>query len=101
VIRTRELDPTGPIISALGGSWEVASAPVDPDDLLVALTDGVLEARSADGHEFGVEGVLAVIGALPDWSAGTAVAEVDAAVRTFSAGARHDDMTAVAAILST
>ncbi len=92
----RELDPTGPIISVLGGDWSVGTAQVEAGDLLLALTDGVLESRSADGEEFGEAGVLRVLRRLRPWTPETAVAEVDAAVRSFAAGAQ-DDVTVVAA----
>ncbi|GAA1911438.1 PP2C family protein-serine/threonine phosphatase [Nocardioides marmoribigeumensis] len=92
-----ELAPTGPVVSVLGGEWDAAVTPFGDDDLLLALTDGVLESRSADGTELGQEGVLRALRDLDDWSPQAAVAEVDAAVRAFTAGARQDDVTVVAA----
>lgn len=54
----RSLGTTGPIMCALPGSWTTGEVPIDGGDLLVLLTDGVLEARRrADDAEFGVVGV--------------------------------------------
>jgi sigma-B regulation protein RsbU (phosphoserine phosphatase) len=96
-VEKRELSPTGPIISVLDGEWTLGTALVEPGDLLVALTDGVLEARSSDGAEFGEDGVLEVVRGLRPWTPETAVAEIDAAVRAFAAEVRQDDVTVVAA----
>jgi serine phosphatase RsbU (regulator of sigma subunit)/CHASE3 domain sensor protein len=58
----RSLGTTGPIMCALPGSWTTAEVSVEGGDLLVLLTDGVLEARRrADDAEFGVEGVRAAV----------------------------------------
>ena len=73
------------------------TAQVAPGDLIVALTDGVLESRAAGGEQFGEQGVLAVLRRLKPWTPETAVAEIDAAVRAHVAGERQDDVTVVAA----
>jgi hypothetical protein len=46
--RTRErarLAPTGPLVSRLGGTWETRAAPLLVDDVLLAWSDGLVEAR--------------------------------------------------------
>jgi CHASE3 domain sensor protein len=63
-----ELDPTGPLISSVTSGWEVATAPIGDEDMLLVCTDGVLEARNDSGAEFGSEGVLGVVRGLRRWS---------------------------------
>lgn len=46
-----ELAPTGPIISAIGGSWTVAAAHMAPGDFVVVYTDGLVEARNTRGEQ--------------------------------------------------
>jgi sigma-B regulation protein RsbU (phosphoserine phosphatase) len=40
------LDITGPLISALGGTWEMQSHPFDPGDVVLGVTDGFLEGQA-------------------------------------------------------
>ena len=53
-----ELAPTGPLVSGVltDATWSVAECPFRPGDLLVAFSDGLLEARDEDGLEFGLPG---------------------------------------------
>lgn len=97
----RELSPTGPLLSSVTSGWEVARAPFAPGNLLVACTDGVIEARDAQGEEFGLEGVLDVLRQLRSWSPDDAVAECHQAVRRFAVNSRRDDVTCVALSLAT
>jgi serine phosphatase RsbU (regulator of sigma subunit) len=50
-----ELAPTGPIVGPFPGTWETASAQIEPGDRLAVYTDGLIEARDKDGTEFGVQ----------------------------------------------
>jgi CHASE3 domain sensor protein len=95
-----ELGPTGPLISAVTSGWTVRSTLFGPEDLLLACTDGVLEARNRDGEEFGVAGVLGVVRRLDRWRADEAVAECREAVRRFAVDVRRDDVTCVALTLT-
>jgi serine phosphatase RsbU (regulator of sigma subunit)/CHASE3 domain sensor protein len=95
-----ELHPTGPLISSLTSGWTAAHAPFRRSDLLVACTDGVLEARDARGEEFGSERLLGVVRRLRVWSAAEAVAECGQAVRRFAVDVRRDDVTCVALTLA-
>ncbi len=97
----RELSPTGPLISSVTSGWREASAPFRPGDLLVACTDGVLEARDAHGEEFGLDGVVDVLRSLRTWSPDEAVAACHQAVRSFAVDSRRDDVTCVALSLAT
>ena len=96
----RELGPTGPLISAVTSGWVVATTLFGPDDMLVARTDGVLEARGPDGEEFGVTGLVEVMKRLDRWSPDEAVAECREAVRRFAVDVRRDDVTCVALTLA-
>ena len=96
----RELGPTGPLISAVTSGWVVATTLFGPDDMLVACTDGVLEARGPDGREFGVTGLVEVMKRLERWSPDEAVAECREAVRRFAVDVRRDDVTCVALALA-
>ena len=96
----RELGPTGPLISAVTSGWVVATTLFGPEDLLVACTDGVLEARGPDGEEFGVTGLVEVMKRLHRWSPDEAVAECREAVRRFAVDVRRDDVTCVALALA-
>ena len=69
-------------------------------DMLLACTDGVLEARDDSGDEFGTDGLLGVLRGLRRWSPEEAVAECGEAVRQFAADVRRDDVTCVALALA-
>jgi sigma-B regulation protein RsbU (phosphoserine phosphatase) len=95
-----ELEPTGPLISAVTEGWEVSTARIRHDDMLLLCTDGVLEARNQHGAEFGSDGVRRVLRGLRRWSPEEAVAECSEAVRQFAVDLRRDDVTFVALTLS-
>jgi serine phosphatase RsbU (regulator of sigma subunit) len=95
-----ELEPTGPLISSVTEGWEVSTAPISHDDMLLICTDGVLEARNRHGAEFGSDGVRRVLRGLRRWSPEEAVAECSEAVRQFAVDVRRDDVTCVALALS-
>jgi serine phosphatase RsbU (regulator of sigma subunit)/CHASE3 domain sensor protein len=45
------LQPTGPIVSVVGGSWTAGETTMGIGDLLVCYTDGLLESRDGNGDE--------------------------------------------------
>jgi sigma-B regulation protein RsbU (phosphoserine phosphatase) len=96
---TRELAPTGPLVSSISLGWTVEELPIGPDDLLVMCTDGILEARDADGEELGEEGVREVLVNLRRRTPAEAVEEVVEAARRFAVDVRRDDVTCVALAL--
>jgi serine phosphatase RsbU (regulator of sigma subunit) len=49
----QHLDPTGPMVSWLGGAWTTRSIQLRPSDVLLAFTDGILESRDPQGAELG------------------------------------------------
>lgn len=91
-----DLYPTGPLIGALEHRWEVQETTLGAGDLLIAMTDGITEARRGGDTEFGVEGVLATLSGMQRWSPRSCVAELGEAVRTFADDWRRDDVTIVA-----
>ena len=65
-------------------------------DLLVAFSDGVTEAMSASGEEYGEERLLECVAAPPRKSAAELLDAIFASVRVFWAGAvQSDDVTAL------
>jgi serine phosphatase RsbU (regulator of sigma subunit) len=75
-----------------------AGAPIalEPGDALVLLTDGILEATSPDGREFGGAAALDVLRAARDRSADEMAARLIAEARLFAQGQpQDDDLTAV------
>lgn len=57
------LDSGGPVLGLLPGAhYTQAEVLVEPGDLLVVFSDGILEAANSRDEEFGEEGVLASVG---------------------------------------
>ncbi len=46
--RIASLTLTGPLLSELGGTWELGQLPVESDDLLALWTDGLTESSNGD-----------------------------------------------------
>lgn len=87
-----QVDSTGPVVGILPlARWRSAVYTLDPGDTLVIYTDGVTEAASPTGEEFGVARVARAI-------AGRTAREVtESIVRAVERhGAREDDLTVVA-----
>jgi sigma-B regulation protein RsbU (phosphoserine phosphatase) len=58
----RRLAPTGPIVGLLpGATFDEGHAQMDPGDVLVCFTDGLAEAESRDGSDFGEEAIIALV----------------------------------------
>lgn len=47
------LEPTGPMVSWLGGIWSMGTDRLDHGDVILAFTDGILESRDVAGDELG------------------------------------------------
>jgi serine phosphatase RsbU (regulator of sigma subunit)/CHASE3 domain sensor protein len=93
----RSLHPTGPLLSVLGRGWDVVTTQLDPGELLLLVTDGLLEARSVKNEEFGMVGVCKAL------SGGNGRREVDAVVGLLTTAAKsyahdyhRDDVTILA-----
>jgi len=74
---------------------EAAAAEVDlrPGDLLAIFSDGVTEAMSPDGQEFGESRLIEALGREKDRPVAEAVEHVIADVRAFSGAEQSDDVT--------
>ncbi|HPW56294.1 MAG: SpoIIE family protein phosphatase [Thermoanaerobaculaceae bacterium] len=67
--RIETLNPHGPMLGLLDGvSWEWEEVWLEPDDVVVMVSDGLTESFSALGEEFGLEGVQGVLEAQDDRS---------------------------------
>jgi sigma-B regulation protein RsbU (phosphoserine phosphatase) len=80
-------------------SWqcEVAEVGLTPGDTLILYTDGITEARSADGEEFGESRLLDTLRAHCHLPVEPLLQEVVGAVQKFTAGEQEDDITVVIA----
>jgi serine phosphatase RsbU (regulator of sigma subunit) len=98
LIRGGEARPIGRIGPLLGafehGHWLAATLEIEPGDVIVLYTDGVLDARGADDR-FGEERLQATLAGVT--SAEDAVERIRAALADF-AGGEQDDDTAVLAM---
>lgn len=95
------LEATGPMLSSLlaaPGAWPTRSVQLDPGDLFIAFTDGLVEARDAEGHEFGIdrlaEEMLREAGRDPT----RLLDDTFAAVKAHASGRAGDDRTAIALV---
>ena len=89
------LDPTGPLLSALGGTWATRTARLDRGDVLLAWSDGLVEARDAD-LEMSDDDLAAVVDGVLTREPRELVAQVLADLRDGSPEWRRDDVTLVA-----
>jgi serine phosphatase RsbU (regulator of sigma subunit) len=77
-------------------SFEEDTMTLHPGDLLVAFSDGVTEALSASGEEYGEDRLLACVEANRQKSTREILDAIFASVREFSVGAvQSDDVTAL------
>ncbi len=105
IVVTRDKDvtlcePTGPLISALGGAWATRSCRFGAGDVVVAFTDGLVESRNAEGDELESSKVAQFIRGAdgPVREQPTELIErLLAQVRHRAADWRRDDVTVVAA----
>ncbi len=92
-------EPTGPLISSLGGEWTTQSRGFAAGDVIVAFTDGLVESRNADGDELEsskvsqfIRGLDAPVRENPN----ELISRLLAQVRHRAADWRRDDVTVVA-----
>ena len=92
-----ELAPSGFPLGLFGGSsYEAASLPMAPGDLLCVYSDGVTECGSPDNQEFGAERLIDLLRPLADRPLTEIVQAVDDAVTRFAQGqSQADDQTLV------
>ena len=78
--------------------YQDAEIELHPGDLLIAYTDGVPEARNAEGEEFGEDRLKDLLKSRADASADELTALLAARIREWTAGTeQHDDLTVVVA----
>ena len=102
----RQLSATGPLLAPLfvgPQAWRTAAFAMPDDALLLAVTDGLLEARDAERDEFGstrlVSTVLGLVGgAGGNGSPETLLDDLFDRVERFTAGLAADDRTALAVV---
>jgi serine phosphatase RsbU (regulator of sigma subunit)/CHASE3 domain sensor protein len=93
----KSLDPTGPLLSVLGRGWDVASTQLEPGEVLLLVTDGLLEARSAVNEEFGMIGVCRVLsGASGRRNVANVVDVLTSAAKAYAKDYHRDDVTILA-----
>jgi len=93
----RELGRTGlPLGLMEDARHEARHTPLGPSDLLFAYTDGLTEARDADGEFFGVEGVKAALARGPSRPSEQLRAMTDALLAFAGENAAGDDLTLLA-----
>jgi serine phosphatase RsbU (regulator of sigma subunit) len=97
----RRLDAGGPVVGLLNGApYDDATVQLGPGDRIVVFSDGVSEALSTTGEEFGDDRILALLESAhamsPDMDATSLVEALISAVRVFAQGApQSDDITAM------
>jgi CHASE3 domain sensor protein len=88
-----ELPPTGPLLGPWAGSWETDKAQLDRGGVLVAYSDGLIEARDATGELFGVPRLIKLV-SQHQLAGVDAVADAALdAVQTYAAEPGRDDVT--------
>jgi phosphoserine phosphatase RsbU/P len=91
----RRLEACGPVVGLLPlATYEARSLILEPGDLLIAYTDGISEAMTAQDEEWGETRMLEAVPRLPTPSAPEVLEKIFCAADEFTAGAeQHDDMT--------
>jgi serine phosphatase RsbU (regulator of sigma subunit) len=89
------LAPTGPLLSALGGSWETRGTALDPGDVLLAWSDGLVESRDA-ADEVSDDSLAARLDAVPTREPRELVPALLAELRADAPEWSRDDITLVA-----
>ncbi len=94
-----ELEPTGPLLSSLDPtwSWDTTSCRFDPGDVLVAYTDGLVEARDGAGEQYGQDGLRAgLVERAGNGSMAELIEHLLSGAHRHAGGRTDDDSTVVA-----
>jgi serine phosphatase RsbU (regulator of sigma subunit) len=93
----RRLDRGGLILGLFEhATFEEETVSLEPGDLLVAFSDGITEAMSASGEEYGEARLLECVQANEDRTPSELLDRILASVRDFTTGAvQSDDVTAL------
>ena len=90
------LGATGPLLGPLPARWETEQITLPESSLLVACTDGLVEARDGGDREFGMGRLRELVAAHDDACPTTLVDRCVAEVTAFAGGRLADDLTVVA-----
>jgi hypothetical protein len=97
VVKILQTDPGLPLGlgGTLGAAAGVAEESLEPGDRVLVFTDGVIEARSADGEFFGVDRLADLVGkqAAAGQPAPETMRRLMHAILAHQAGTLHDDAT--------
>jgi sigma-B regulation protein RsbU (phosphoserine phosphatase) len=93
------LEASGPPVGFFADSvYEARAVQLNPADLIVAYTDGIVEATNATSDKLGMEGLLAAVTRCQMGQPDSIVQAVFAALDEFSGDNQTDDATMVAAL---
>ncbi len=92
------LSSTGTLLG-LFEDWqcELVEFELAPGDVLALYTDGVTEARTDEGQEFGEENLIKILSEHRGLPCQAAVESITHEVKTLSSGEQHDDITMIMA----
>ena len=91
------LKPTGPAIGLMSTTvYDSERVHMEPGDIMILYTDGLVEARNKSGEEFEVHRLASIIKAHQDKSAQGLLAALNNAIHDFTQGCLLDDLTLLA-----
>jgi phosphoserine phosphatase RsbU/P len=94
--RCTRLESGGPVLGAFPEPrYQEEQVPMEPGDTLLLFTDGVTEARSPEGDEFGEGRLAELLGAIRTQPADAIVQKITDCVAGFADGLFEDDATLV------
>jgi sigma-B regulation protein RsbU (phosphoserine phosphatase) len=92
-----EVGSSGPVVGLLSDAeWQSVSTSIKRGERIVLFSDGLLEARSVSGDEFGISNVRSVLEAAGGSDVRGMTSALLTAVERHSPGLREDDLTIVA-----
>ena len=97
--QVERLSVTAPVVGLFDVPWECATGETSlaVGDTLVIFTDGVSEATSAEGDEFGEERLIALLQRHVDMPAAALLDAIVAAVGDYGGAEQYDDLTLIVA----
>ncbi|MFH1429616.1 MAG: PP2C family protein-serine/threonine phosphatase [Candidatus Margulisiibacteriota bacterium] len=91
-----ELEGKGVILGAFAGSsYEANEIEIKKGDILILYTDGLTEARGADGEMYGTERLQSIVDKAADVSLNAACDAIFNDVRKYSGNVQQDDETLI------
>ena len=89
-----ELEPTGPLLGPVQGTWSTTTIELNRGGVLMAFSDGLVEARDAAGNPFGIERLRSIV-EREQLDGASAVADACLTAVQDHQAAREDDLTIV------